>query len=148
MSWDCDGECMIIIDGRDTILGRLASYVAKKALEGGEIKIINAEYVVISGNKDNIVSEYRERIEKGDRYKGPFYPRMPDRIVRRAIRGMLPYKKGKGKEAFKRVMVYIGVPDDLKDKEFVKLEGMLKDNLKDMKYLYLKDLSKYLGAKI
>ena len=139
---------MVIIDAKDTILGRLASYAAKRALEGEEVKIVNAEYIVISGNKENIISKYRDRVERGDRYKGPFYPRMPDRIVRRAIRGMLPYKKDRGRKAFKRVMVYLGVPDDLKNEEFTKLKGILKEDLKDMKYIYLKDLSKYLGAKI
>ena len=42
---------------------------------------------------------------------GPKFPRRPDAIIRRIIRGMLPYKKDKGVQAFKRINVEVGVPD-------------------------------------
>ncbi len=139
---------MQIIDATDTILGRLASYVAKNALKGEEIVIVNCEKAVISGNKDNILKEFKEKRDRGDRYKGPFYPRMPDRIVRRVIRGMLPYKNEKGKKALARVKTFIGVPDEYKNKEFINLNDIKKESLKDMKYVYLYEVSNYLGANI
>ncbi len=140
---------MIIIDASDTILGRLASYVAKKALNSEEeIIIVNCEKTVISGNKENILERYKEKRDRGDRYKGPFYPKYPDRIVRRTIRGMLPYKTKRGKEALKRIKTYIGTPEEFKDKEKVRLEEFSKETLKDMKYIYLEEVSRYLGAKI
>jgi len=140
---------VIVIDASDTILGRLASYVAKKALKDkDEIVIVNCEKAVISGNKANVFKEFKEKRDRGDRYKGPFYPRMPDRIVRRVIRGMLPYKKDKGKEALKRIKTFIGVPEEYKDKEKIQLGEFKKENLKDMKYVYLYEVSEYLGAKV
>ncbi len=138
---------MIIIDATDTVLGRMASFAAKKALAGEEVVIVNAEKAIITGNKEDIFKRYKTRRDVGDRYHGPFFPRMPDRIVRRAIRGMLPYKSGKGREAYKRIKVFIGVPKEYKDKEMVNLEWK-KDKLRDMKYVYIYELSKYLGAKI
>jgi len=42
---------MKIIDGANTVMGRLASFVAKEALKGEEIKVVNCEQVIITGNK-------------------------------------------------------------------------------------------------
>ncbi|HKI76467.1 MAG TPA: 50S ribosomal protein L13, partial [Candidatus Bathyarchaeia archaeon] len=38
-----------IVDASNLILGRMASYVAKKALDGKSMVVINAERAVISG---------------------------------------------------------------------------------------------------
>ena len=43
---------------------------------------------------------------------GPHYPRYPDRIFPRTVRGMLPHLKTRGKEAFDRLEVYIGCPPE------------------------------------
>ncbi len=137
---------MMVIDATDTILGRMASFVAKKALEGETIVIVNAEKAIISGNEENIKDKYKTRRDVGDRYKGPFFPRMPDRIVRRAIRGMLPYKTTRGKEAYKRVKVFIGVPDEYKDAEKIKLEWTA-DKLRDRKFVRIEDIARWLGAR-
>ena len=137
---------MMVIDATDTILGRMASFVAKKALEGETIVIVNAEKAIISGNEENIKEKYKTRRDVGDRYKGPFFPRMPDRIVRRAIRGMLPYKTTRGKEAYKRVKVFIGVPDEYKDAEKIKLEWTA-DKLRDRKFVRIEDIARWLGAR-
>ncbi len=138
---------VIYIDASDTVVGRLASYVAKKALEGEEVVIVNCEKAVISGNKENIFERYKAKRDRGDRYKGPFYPKYPDRIVRRTIRGMLPYKTKRGKEAFRRIKTFIGVPKEYKEKEFMKIDKFSKDNLKHAKYVYLGEVAKFLGAK-
>lgn len=139
---------MQIIDATDTILGRLASYVAKNALKGDEIVIVNCEKVVVSGNKDNIFREFKEKRNRGDRYKGPFYPRMPDRIVKRVIRGMLPYKTDRGRKALSRVKTFIGIPEEYQGKKCITLDKIKKEKLKDMMYVYLYEISEYLGAKI
>ncbi len=137
---------MILIDASDTRLGRLASFAAKKALEGEEIVIVNAEKAIITGNEEDIKEKYKTRRDVGDRYKGPFFPRMPDRIVRRAIRGMLPYKTRKGRDAYRRVRVYIGVPKEFEGKEVTKLEWT-KDKLKHRKFVYVEELARWLGAR-
>lgn len=140
----------IFIDATDHVLGRLASYVAKMVLEGNKVYIVNAEKVVITGKWKNVLEEYKHKIiERGHWYKGPFYPKRPDRIVRRVIRGMLP-KNYIGKEALKRVKVYIGIPDELKGKEFITIEKARIDRINRRRkiwYVYLGEVSKQLGAK-
>ena len=138
----------IVIDGTNAILGRLASYVAKRALSGDEVFIVNAEKVVITGNERNIFEEWKQKIDRGNPYKGPFYPKRPDLLVKRVIRGMLPWKKHKGRTAFKRIKVFIGVPEELKNEKIERLpEKYTVDKLKVRKYVILGDLCKKLGAK-
>jgi len=103
-----------IIDATGLILGRMASVVAKRLLQGETIIIVNAEKAVISGKRLSILREVKEFLEVGHPRKGPFHPRRPDQIVRRTIRGMLPRKKPKGMQAYKRLRVFIGVPEELK----------------------------------
>jgi large subunit ribosomal protein L13 len=106
----------MIVDAEGLVLGRLASFVAKSVLKGERVIVVNAEKAVISGKKEDIVRRNMEKLEvqnKGNYTKGPFHWRRPDRIVRASIRGMLPYQKSRGIEAFKNVMVYIGFPKDV-----------------------------------
>ncbi len=138
----------VVIDATDTVLGRLASQVAKRLLNGEEIVIINAEKAIITGRPEEIKERYKRKRELGGPMKpskGPFYPRMPDRIVRRTIRGMLPYKKPSGRAAYKRCMVYIGVPPEYKDVEPERIDA--KTTLPRSRYVYVGEVSKYLGAK-
>jgi len=103
----------IYIDGAHTVLGRLASYTAKTALLGKKVVILNCEKVIMTGSPEKILRDYIDQLTviKG-RHKGPFWPRQPDNLVRRAIRGMIYHKKAQGAEAFKRVEVYVGIPKD------------------------------------
>ena len=103
----------LIIDAKDAILGRLASYAAKQSLLGNKIIIINCEIIIVSGKPKSIIKEYREmRVKGGASLHGPFFPKHPDRIMKRTIRGMLSYKKGRGKEALKRIKCYNGVTEE------------------------------------
>lgn len=137
---------MTIIDADNAVLGRLASIVAKRLLNGEEIIIVNAEKAVIVGNKSFIIEKYKNRRNIGSVRKGPYYPRMPDRIIRRTVKGMLPIKKSHGKEAYKRLKVYMGVPKELKSREFEVLEDAKNNKLEG--FITLKDLSIQLGAKL
>ena len=110
------GKQRTVIDASGTILGRLASYAAKQVLIGKEIVIVNAEKAVISGRKQRIVNEFKQRLETkthGSQKKAPKHPRRPDTYIRRVIRGMLPWKKARGRNAFRRLKVYISTPEDL-----------------------------------
>lgn len=135
----------MIIDAKDTILGRLASFTAKKLLNGEKVIIINAQEIVISGRKEDILKKYKERRDKGDIVKGPFFPRTSDRIVRRSIRGMLPWHKAKGRNAFKNLRVYSNTPKNLKG-SVESLKEYHVSNLKDIKFIRIKEISKWLGA--
>jgi large subunit ribosomal protein L13 len=114
---------MIVIDASDQVMGRLASSVAKMVLSGETVSVVNAEKSVIVGNPDSIIAEYKAKRARGDPYHGPFFPKTPDRIFKRTVRGMIPYKTGRGKEAFKRLRVFISIPSELSGKGFTKLDG-------------------------
>jgi len=138
---------MNIIDADGAILGRLASYVAENAMKGKDIVVVNAEKCVLTGNKDQIFEKYRERYERGSKDWGPHYPRMPDRLLRRVVKEMLPHRKPSGKEAFKRVDVYLSVPDDIEKSNIEKVRHILADELGRNNYLRLGDVSRHLGWK-
>lgn len=137
---------MIIYDASNQILGRLASRIAKDLLKGERVFVINCERAVISGNPKKTLEIYLKKIHRGDVKKGPFFPKTPDGIFRRTVRGMLPWKKAKGRKAFKNLKVFIGVPEELKGKEFKKFENADAKKLK-CKFIYLSELSTSLGAK-
>ncbi|MFH2028779.1 MAG: 50S ribosomal protein L13, partial [Nanoarchaeota archaeon] len=105
----------MIIDATNLILGRLGTYVAKQALLGEKIDIINCEKAVISGKKDFTLKKYLIIKDRGT-YKGPFLPRQPNLFVRRSIRGMLTYKQERGKKAYANIKCYRGMPEEFKDK--------------------------------
>ena len=103
-----------VIDANGLILGRMASRIAKRLLEGENVMIVNAEKAVLSGNRRSKVNEAKVFLEVGGVGRGPFHYRRPDRIVRKAVKGMLPIRQPKGIEAYRRLQVFMGVPDNLK----------------------------------
>jgi large subunit ribosomal protein L13 len=135
-----------VIDADEIVLGRMASTIAKRLLKGEEIIIINAEKAVLSGKRESKIREAREFLEVGHPRKGPFHYRRPDRIMRKAIRGMLPYKQPKGKQAYKRLKVFIGVPENLKNQ---KIETLTDAQAKKLKcsFITLGELAKEIGWK-
>jgi len=101
----------IIFDGENAIVGRLGSYVAKELLKGNSVQIINSEKAIISGNKKNILEKIRNlRRKGGSSQKGPKISKLPDRFLKRKIRGMLPWDKAKGRQAYKRLKCFTGNP--------------------------------------
>lgn len=138
----------MIIDATDLIMGRMAAVVAKKALLGEKIDIINCDKAVITGTRASIMEEYKKRYDLGrNPYKGPFFPRASDRIVRRSIRGMLPYKQEKGDKAYKAIMCYVGVPEKFKGQKFETVETANVSKLKNYKYMVIGELAKMMGSK-
>ncbi len=137
----------MIIDATDLILGRMASVVAKKALLGEKIDIVNCENAVIIGSKQNILQKYWLVTDKTQPRRGPFFYRMPDRFVRRTIKRMLPHKKDRGLKAFKRVMCHIGVPDEFKNGKIETIEQakIIKSNV--LGYVAVRDICRLIGGK-
>jgi len=136
---------MKIIDATDNILGRLSSHVAKMLLNGEEVIIINAEKAVVTGNKEFILNDYLEKWQRGSVRKGPHYPRMPDRILRRTVRGMLPFKTSHGREAYKRLKVFIGKPDNIDESKIEKIDDAIYRKIRNK--ITLGEISRNLGAK-
>ena len=137
-------ENAIIIDAKGLILGRMASIIAKRLLQGESIIVLNAEKTAISGKRLQIVKEAKTFLEVGHPRKGPFHQRRPDRIVRRTIRGMLPRKKPKGMQAFKRLKVYLGAPMEFNGKEIQTILDASAEKLKSP-YITVGELAKEIG---
>ncbi len=136
---------MIVIDGTDAPMGRLASYVAKQLLNGETVVVVNAEKIVVSGDPDAVYEMYRSRLElkthRNPIINKPKYPRTVTGIFRRAVRGMLPRWRKRGRDAFRRLRVWRGVPEEVKDIDPVRLDFRLPRT-----YVRLGDLAKRLGG--
>jgi ribosomal protein uL13 len=128
----------IIIDGNGAVFGRICSFVAKRALEGNEIIVVNSEKTIMTGNKKDIIAKYSAIRKKGGHsQKGPKLSNVPHMILKRAIRGMLPdHRKGQGKETLKRIKCYDGMPDEFKDEKMIKVNAPKK-----LKFMELKELA-------
>lgn len=137
----------MIIDATNMILGRMASYAAKKAMLGESVDIINCEKAVITGKRSYIIQRYQKKAEIGTPATGPFYPKQPHMLVKRTIRGMLAYRKEKGAKAYKRLKCYPGVPDKFKDKKLETVPGANISNVPSLKYVVIKDVCRMIGGK-
>ncbi len=135
---------MKVYDAEDKILGRLASQVANEILDGEEVRVVNAEKVFITGDKENILEDYRTKRARGKQMNGPNFPRRPERIFKRSVRGMIPHQKPRGRKAFKRLRAYIGTPSELEDEDII--DPDVKDSTGKIG-LTLGEISKHLGAK-
>jgi len=122
----------------------------KGIANGKKVAIINAELAYITGNKIAIIKRYKTRLnlqEKENPEHSPYWPRRPDMLVRRVIRGMLPYhKKPSGKTAYRNLMVFMGVPTSLSKAKITEIKTK-EPKMMYVKYLYIKELSKLLGYK-
>lgn len=136
-----------IIDASGLILGRLASTVAKKLLTGETVIIVNAEKAVVSGSREGVARGARKRLETRTHTalsKAPKHPRRPDRIMRVAVRGMLPWRKPHGIAAYKRLKVYVGVLEDFKKVEAKTIPQASSVKLKGP-FVTLEKLARYIG---
>ena len=137
---------MIIIDGTGKIFGRVASRVAKLALNGEEVAVINVEKMVITGEPNLIKEKYVQRRNlqnKADPEKSPKWPRLPHLFAKKLIKGMLPRKKARGREALKRIKFYIGNPLGLEANEDMSAFDVSKSNAK--RYITIGDLCRFFG---
>ncbi len=99
-----------VIDATGLVVGRAATAIAQRLLAGERIVVVHAEKAVITGSRASVLETYRAHRARGSVRSGPHFPRYPDRIFRRAVRGMLPHLKSRGKVAFGLLGVHIGCP--------------------------------------
>lgn len=137
-----------VIDGRNLIHGRLASVVAEKIMDGEEVVVLNAEAIVITGPKEVTFASYKAKVDRGDttKRKGPFYPRRADLLFKRCVRGMIPWTSTSGREAYRRLHVFVGTPKQFEEVEKVKPEEACRKITG--KYTTLGAVSKFLGSTV
>ncbi len=136
----------MIVDATGLVLGRLASVTATHLLAGDDVKIVNAEKAIITGRRESIYEEYFACRDRGHKERGPYFPRRPEMILKRTVRGMLPYKLKRGRDAMSRLRVYVGVPSDLSGLQFEQPPAAKVKGAISASYIELGDLSKRLGA--
>ena len=132
----------MIINAENLICGRFATVAAKKAIMGEQVDIINCEKAVITGNRRLIIDTWKYNNSRGIQAKGPFLFKTPDRFVRRMVRGMLGHRTGKGREAYKRVMCYVGVPPEFEGKQTMTFKGANIAKVPNNKYITVGELTK------
>jgi large subunit ribosomal protein L13 len=135
-----------IIDADGNVIGRLCTSVAKKILGGEEVVIVNAEKAIVTGSKEAVFAMYKQKKDRGKVIHGPFYPRRADLILKRTVRGMLPWDHTRGRDAYRRLKVFVGVPKEFNSAEKLKLMSSTK--LSRERYVTLSEVSTYLGSKV
>jgi len=129
------------------VLGRAASLIAQRLLAGETVVVVNAEKSVVTGSRAEVLAHYTAARARGSKRTGPHFPRYPDRIFRRTVRGMLPHLKTRGKVAFRRLNVHIGVPEELKGVTAVSLDGAkARPSLRPP--MTLAEVTRLLGARL
>ncbi len=134
------------VNAEGLIVGRMASYVAKRLLNGEQVVILNAEKAVFSGKQKSKVAEAKQFLEVGAPERGPFHYRRPDRMVKKTLRGMLPYAQPKGKTAFKRLKVFMGIPLEFKNEKLITFEEASASKTKGPQFT-LAEMAKEIGWK-
>jgi large subunit ribosomal protein L13 len=137
---------MKMYDVTGQVLGRVSTIIAKDLLKGEKVIVVNCEKSILSGNPKYTTETYARKFKRGDTIHGPFFPRVPDRLFKRTVRGMLNYKKPRGRNALDNLTVFIGIPEKLSGKTFDRAKAKDVSDLKT-KYITLEDLSTAIGAK-
>lgn len=139
----------IVVDATNHIAGRMCSHISKLLLQGNKVAIVNAEKAMLSGNRYMTIREAKEYLEINsvtNPIHGPFHPRRPDTIITKMVRGMVPKQKTHGIEAFQRLRVYIGVPEEMKSAKMQSFEDS-KITRPEANYISMGDVAKQIGWK-
>lgn len=121
---------MVAIDAKGAILGRLSTSIAKRLIAGEKVDLYNAEKIVMAGSIETVTAKYiarRGAKDKKNPENSPHWPRVPRMLVRRIIRGMLPWHSSRGRVAYRNLKVFEGdapagaiVPKEYSGEKFTK----------------------------
>ena len=106
-------EKEIVVDGKDHLLGRLASYLAKQLLNGQRVVVVRCESICKSGSLFRNKVEWMEFLNKSATHnprKWFVHYRSPARTLWRTIRGMVSHKTPRGAAALGKLKVFDGMP--------------------------------------
>ncbi|WP_415282880.1 50S ribosomal protein L13 [Candidatus Nitrososphaera sp. FF02] len=139
----------IVVDATNCIAGRMCSHVSKLLLQGNKVAIVNAEKAMLSGDRYAVIRQYKEHLEINsvtNPIHGPFHPRRPDTMLTKMVRGMVPKQKTTGIEAFQRLRVYIGVPEEMKASKMQSFDDS-KITKPEAYYISMGEVAKQIGWK-
>jgi large subunit ribosomal protein L13 len=142
-------ETIIVVDATNCIAGRMCSHVSKLLLQGNRVAIVNAEKAMLSGNRYKTIDSYKEHLSiksVTNPIHGPFHPRRPDTILSKMVRGMVPKRKPDGISAFKRLRVYMGVPEGMKGAKMESFDDS-KITKPESYYISIAEVAKQIGWK-
>lgn len=148
-SWKRGHRNEVVIDATDCIAGRMCSHVSKLLLKGNRVLVVNSERAMLSGDRYKTIDLYKEYLEINsvtNPIHGPFHPRRPDTILTKMVRGMIPKTKTSGIEAFKRLRVYIGTPDQLRNMKTESFEDA-KITRSPSRYISVGEVARQIGWK-
>lgn len=117
----------IIIDAKNSVVGRIASFAAKQALFGKSVVIVNCNDALLTGRRNMILEQYSQMRSRGKGFqKGPIVPRVAEKLMKRTVRGMLAYTQKRGEAALDRVMCYNQTPKEFESAKKISLARELK----------------------
>jgi len=143
-----DGVSMMIVNANELVAGRLASKVAKAIVRGENVTVINAEKLVIVGNKESIAAKYTVKVDAAvlsNPHFGPKYDRIPSKMFRRMVRNMLPTKKRAKDRMIKQLKTFNGSAKGIDEKSAITFED-IKFNHRN-NYMQLKDVALLIGGR-
>ena len=138
----------IVIDATDAVVGRLASYIAKRLRGkhradytphvdcGDHIIVINAEKAVFTGRKRQQKNYYRHTGYPGGIKElsadAILRGRFPERVLKLAVKRMMPRESSLSRQQFSKLRVYAGAehPHDAQQPEVVDFKSMNRKNEK------------------
>lgn len=138
----------VVIDATDVVVGRLASYVAKRLRgkhradftphidTGDHVVIINAEKAKFTGNKLRDKTYYRHTGYPGGikstTAEAVMTGRFPERTLEMAIKRMMPKESSLARKQFGKLRVYAGAehPHEAQNPETVDFASMNRKNVK------------------
>jgi large subunit ribosomal protein L13 len=138
----------VVIDAEGVVVGRLASYVAKRLRGkhradftphvdlGDHVVIINAEKVALTGNKARDKEYHRHTGHPGGiKTTTPqkiLASKFPGRVIENAVKRMLPKESSLARQQFSKLRVYAGTehPHLAQNPEVVDFKSMNSKNVK------------------
>ncbi|MCX6800962.1 MAG: 50S ribosomal protein L13 [Candidatus Diapherotrites archaeon] len=138
----------MLVDANGRIAGRLSTRIAKALINGEKVILINAEGALIIGTKEDILEKFRRKIDasvKSNPDYGPKYDRIPSRMLKKMVKGMLPNKSRTVERLLKNLKVYNAVPKEMKDKKFDDVGAEKYDERHD--FMTLKEIACMFGGR-
>jgi large subunit ribosomal protein L13 len=142
-------ETTIVVDATNCIAGRMCSHISKLLLQGGRVTVVNAERAMLSGNRYKTIDIYKDHLgisSVTNPIHGPFHPRRPDTILSKMVRGMVPKRKPYGMDAFRRLRVYMSIPESLKGAKMESFEDS-RITKPESYYISIGEVAKQIGWK-